>query len=315
MDRRRDGMMRTSTKGLVKALYAAAPFKLPLFRLIRPLRPPHRLYQHLHFEGDFTVRIAGDAGFRLHSHGDQVENQLFWTGFGGAFDAVSQRVWEKLARSASGAVLDIGANTGVYALTAKALNPALQVVAFEPLARVMRKLRRNIALNGFAIETIEKAVSDRSGTATIHDSADPDAESNAYSASLETGFDANKLSYEIETLALDDWMTAERPRVDLIKLDVELHEPAAIRGMKSLLADCRPAILIEVLNPGIGAEVAALVKDLDYRFFAIDENDGLHPVEALGPRGAENRNNLLCSAEQFARAGLADLLAPGSDER
>src|SRR5690606_2225067 len=109
---------------------------------------PESVYRHLHFEGPFTVRIDAEHEFRIISHGSVIENELFWAGYGQSWEGGSLKVWAALCRQRRGPILDIGANTGVYALAAKALAPKARVIAVEPVARVAAKLRANIALNG-----------------------------------------------------------------------------------------------------------------------------------------------------------------------
>jgi hypothetical protein len=100
-----------------------------------------------------------------------------------------------------------------------------------------------------------------------------------------------------------------RRPVDAVKIDVEKHEPAVIRGMCETIEADRPAILIEILNHEIGAEVSELLRGNEYRYFRIDEQAGLVETDRLGRVGGRNWNHLLCADDQFRAAGLAELLA------
>ena len=134
-----------------------------------------------------------------------VENDLFWAGYAENWDRESLRIWRELCREAE-TVLDVGANTGVYALAAEALNPQARVIAFEPVQRVCEKLQTNATLNGGRIKVENIAVSDHDGTATLHDT---DAE-HVYSASLDYQMlnDTYSHSYEVPTVALDNYCDA-----------------------------------------------------------------------------------------------------------
>ena len=79
----------------------------------------------------------------------------------------------------------------------------------------------------------------------------------------------NRVSYYVDTISLDDFELLKGEKVDLIKLDVEMHEPE-IEGMLKIKKD-RPTILIEVLSDKIASEIESLIKDLDYSYFSIDE--------------------------------------------
>lgn len=48
----------------------------------------------------------------------------------------------------------------------------------------------------------------------------------------------------VQSLVLDDCL-AEEARIDLIKMDIEAHEPIALRGMKNLVAKHHPALITE----------------------------------------------------------------------
>ena len=54
-------------------------------------------------------------------------------------------------------------------------------------------------------------------------------------------------------------------RVDLLKIDVEKHEPAVLAGIQRHLAKDRPTLLIEILNREIGAAISKSVDGNGYR--------------------------------------------------
>jgi FkbM family methyltransferase len=288
---------------LFKAAYSAVPFKRRLFGALRPLGLPQSVYRHLHFAGEFTVRMDGKPFFRMEAGHEILENELFWSGWGGTWEAMSTRLWHRLARSSEG-ILDIGANTGAYALAAASSNPEAWIVAFEPVRRTAERLRRNVERNLFSsIEVDGRAVSDRFGRATLFDAEQGEVN---YTASLELGQGENTLSYEVETVSIDGFL-AERgwPRVDLVKIDVETHEPAVIRGMAETIARFRPFILLEVLHPKQGDEIAAAFAGTDYLMFNLDEEGRRFvPVDQLRHVQGDNWNNLLCPDE---KADLLDL--------
>jgi FkbM family methyltransferase len=292
---------------LARAVYASVPFKRQVYAFIR-----HRLgvvpsfYKHLHFEGPFNVDIDGEHNFLMQAYHDALENELFWGGFGGTWEQKSLKVWAKLCRASDQSIIDIGANTGIYSLTAAALAPNAQITAFEPLARIADRLSFNAALNDFSINVVRRGVSDRTGSRAIFDTAG----GPNYSASLEEPL-ANTTSYTIDVTTIDHFVRnfdVRRP-IDAVKIDVEKHEPAVIRGMRETIEADRPAILIEILNHEIGSEISELVRGNEYRYYRIDERAGLVETDRLGRVGGRNWNHLLCSDDQFSAAGLAELLA------
>lgn len=290
-------------RSAVRTAWRHLPFKLPLLRALRSVvTPPESIYRHLHFEGDFDVEVAPGARFCIHSFANQVENDLFWSGYAGRWEPVSLDLWRKLCGGAE-TVFDIGANTGAYALAAAALNPGARVIAFEPVRRVCERLRRNAALNGGRVAVEEVAVSDRGGSATLYDT---DAE-HVYSASLDHSMlgASYSRSYEVPTIALDDYC-AERGigRVDLVKIDVERHEAAVFRGFRRVLAESRPSLLVEILDRELGAAVAAEIAGHGYLAYAIQELGAARGALPVTTFGDAERNYLFCQPEVACRLGL-----------
>jgi Methyltransferase FkbM domain len=84
-----------------------------------------------------------------------------------------------------------------------------------------------------------------------------------------------------EAIRIDDVIT---DTVDLVKLDVEGHEPAAIRGMSSIISRDRPIILSEIneywlrqCSQSNAVEYVGLLESLGYEVF--DVKDLEHPVD------------------------------------
>jgi|694.fasta_scaffold74991_2 hypothetical protein len=60
-------------------------------------------------------------------------------------------------------VYDIGANTGIYGLVAKALNPSTEVSFFEPIAKAVEILQLNLEMNRFTANVFSLALSNYDG--------------------------------------------------------------------------------------------------------------------------------------------------------
>jgi FkbM family methyltransferase len=299
-------------KSAVRSAWNLLPGKRRLFEMWRGASaPPERIWCHLHFTGEFTVSVGQGVGFRMHHFGQLVENELFWAGYGNGWEGTSLRLWACLAPRAR-TILDVGANTGVYALAAAARSPRARVFALEPVRRIADRLRHNVALNRLAIEVLEAGASDRTGEATIFE---PTTEHH-YSASLEQAMLAGKAELRETRIAvtrLDDFAAARQlPRLDLMKVDAEMHELPILDGLGARLAQDRPAILVEVLTPEIGRGLMQRIAGLGYALFRIEEGRALVPVATL----AEHRgNHLICPDEEAGRLGISagvsheDLLA------
>lgn len=134
-----------------------------------------------------------------------------------------------------GIALDVGANIGNHALFLA--NHFTEVFAFEPNPRVHALLTLNATLCA-NVRCFPTALSDRAGSATL---AVPPG--NLGMASLEPGTPGPGVTVALQRL--DDLSELAGHRVALIKLDVEGHEPAVLRGARALLARDRPVVVFE----------------------------------------------------------------------
>lgn len=289
-------------KKFLKAIYKALPFKKSIYCFIRKLYKPQKsLYQHLYFTGNFKVKVNEKKCFRIRHYGFQVENELFWNGIYGGWEKYSLQLWSELCKDAN-TIFDIGANTGVYALLAKSINPNANVYAFEPVDRVFEKLVYNCKLNNYTIICENKAISNSDGTATIYDK---DTE-HTYSVTVNKDTSSNtndSIAVKIETIRLDSYINQNNiSHADLLKIDVETHEVEALEGFGQYLKKFQPTMLIEILNDEVAHGITELIKDIDYVYFNIDEKKGIRKVEKLSK--SDYYNFLICKPETAKHLNL-----------
>lgn len=86
----------------------------------------------------------------------------------GSYEFGKQRLFAALVKPGS-VVWDVGAHVGFYTLlAARAVGPSGRVVAFEPVPRNLRYLRRHIALNHITnADVLDVAVGDVAGTGSF----------------------------------------------------------------------------------------------------------------------------------------------------
>lgn len=290
-------------KRCAKYIYEKLPFKQQFYTVLRSALPlPESVYRHLHFRGVITVPVPGHGKFRIVHHGYMIENELFWRGLDG-WEKISSRLWVLLCRDAA-VIFDIGANTGVYALIAKTVKPSATIVAVEAVERIHRKMKVNFDLNAKGIHAVYAAVSDCTGTATLYDM--PDRE-HVLSVSLDPEW--NKTSTLLRPVevpcrtVLDILNEIGHTTVDLLKIDVETHEPAVLQGFVEILRRDRPSMLIELLTDEVADRVAKLIDGLDYVYFNIDDVIWPPPqVKRLTRSG--HFNFLICRPDVAHRIGL-----------
>lgn len=150
------------------------------------------------------------------------------------------------------AVIEIGANVGLYSVLFSRLWPEARIYSFEPSREAYGRLLRNLELNGCGnVHPFQCAVYSTSGFADFHE---PDG--HLTNGSLQREFAtlfAEKL-YTSKTLtvagsALRD-LVREGESV-LVKVDVEGAEPEVARALEPLLVETQADLIIEVLDDSV----------------------------------------------------------------
>jgi FkbM family methyltransferase len=148
-------------------------------------------------------------------------------------------------------IIDIGANTGLYSITSSALNPNSKILAFEPNATNIKRLNKNIELNGFKnIQVIEQVVGDMTGTVSF---SVPVVDIISDTSSVLSDF--SKSSYEgqlqwkqvlVPQISLDDFFKGATEKIDLLKIDVEGYEMNIFKGAGEFFQTHSPLIFCEI---------------------------------------------------------------------
>lgn len=289
-------------KPLIKAIYKSIPLKKHFYVLLRSIyKPPQEIYKFFIFWDKFKVQVK-DKFFWLKHNGLYIENEIFWGGLTGSqFEKLSMQLWIELCTEAT-CVMDIGANTGIYSLVTKTLNPNAQVYAFEPIARTFYKLVENSQINNFEIICEQIAISDKDGISYIFD---PLTEHNNLATLSEEVADLNKINRktQITTKKLSTYILDHHIlHIDLIKIDVEGHEPAVLKGMEEHLHSMQPTLLIEINSDAMGAKIEEIIKGINYLYFNIDEQERIELVPHLVK--SYHNNYLICKPEIAKRLHL-----------
>jgi len=162
-----------------------------------------------------------------------------------------------------GAVLDIGANVGLYAALAAACSDR-EVVAFEPFPTLAEVAERLSADNDLNIRVESIALGSETGQATLYLSDSSDS-----SNSLAAGFRASTRQIEVPVETLDAYVRRTGTVPAVLKIDTESTEPEVLFGSAETLRDHRPWVLCEVLI-GRGEErLAEAMMPHGYHWFHI----------------------------------------------
>jgi FkbM family methyltransferase len=302
---------------IAKLVFNLVPFKKFIFLFIKSIHvPSQKIYQHLVFKGPFKV-FSGTNSFRIYNTATIIENQLFWKGLDG-FEPESLKLWAKLSKNAN-TILDIGANSGIYTLIAKSENPTSKVFAFECVDRVFEVLKKNISLNNYDAICYKQAVSDRDGVGYFFD--DDEAFTNSVVVGMDIeetasgrGLSTNELhKVETDLITLDSFIQNNNiDSIDLMKIDVETHEPEVFAGFQKNLKEFKPTLLVEIIRDHVADALDEQLADLGYIYFYINEPFGgvdevttgkiYQKVDKL--HGGTFGNYLICSPEKARELNL-----------
>jgi len=142
-------------------------------------------------------------------------------------------------------VVDCGANKGSYIFSlSRAVGPHGKVIAFEPQPTLYSYLMDEVQKCKLSNVVVEKmALSDTIGSADIYV---PGGEVSP-GASLEKiiAQRGEFCSYRVPVTTLDSYFETEQPKISAIKIDVEGHELAVLKGAVRIIGSDRPALVVE----------------------------------------------------------------------
>jgi len=198
---------------------------------------------------DFVIEVPTSLGApttKLNLDGPEpayVRSSILRRGLLGYGGLTAAALYALASRKPQGTFFDIGANIGIYAALLGTSFPDLNIHAFEPFPASCDNLKAIAAANGLNINLHRCALSDSIGTASLTISAQSDA-----SHSLSTRRYSGTGVIEVPTTTLDEAVRTLGVVPDLIKVDVERHEPAVVRGSIETLTEHRPIVVIELLS-------------------------------------------------------------------
>ena len=162
-------------------------------------------------------------------------------------------------------VYDVGAHTGVYALSLAAVH-ACEVIAFEPNPEACTRLRANVGANAFEdrIDVRECGLAAQSETLPFHRASYP--ELGSFSRYNATRWDSEvKETLEVTVQRMDELVREDTAPPDRLKIDVEGFEREVLSGASETIETHRPTIYLDVHPTETGSHESAL-RDLFAEF-------------------------------------------------
>lgn len=175
-------------------------------------------------------------------------------------------------------VLDLGANVGFFTVQLGRRLVDGHVFAVEPNPTLCTLLRRNLLINSLEhrVTVLQCAASDVAGEVELFY---PDGAAGGGSLHLSAGGPGETLRVAARTL--DESLPAGL-RVDLIKLDVELHELAVLRGAADILSRSPDVvILMEKLDhmENDGEAILAFLREMGHGVYGVGPFAALVPLD------------------------------------
>lgn len=249
-------------------------------------------------------RGAISFGFMSRNGLDFIANEVRASGLAN-YERPTPGLIVSLSQGGRGAVLDIGANTGIFSLLPVAANPEVEVFAFEPLAPLRDILGANLSLNPALAERVHVepfALSDQSGEMAFFETINSFGfltTSSSLELSHAQSIDNGQFrDGRVQCLTLDSWAEnriGDLP-IRLLKIDVERHEHAVIAGGRGTIARHRPMIILEVLAGSELEPIRRMIAEEQYLDFAITPlslRQSFHTHYVGG-----STNHLLCPVEK-----------------
>jgi FkbM family methyltransferase len=263
--------------------------------------------------GYVEVSISGVPEFSMLSNNDDfVAERYFWYG-ADAYEPTSLRVWAGLARRCS-LVCDVGSYTGVFALSAAALNPRAKVFAFEALDRVYYRLLMNKHANSFGnLQPFHRAMAEGPGECELNVYSGDGVLVTASSLQEKEGGRQVYEKKKVPATSLDQLVAdGTLPGIQLLKIDAERAEHLVLRGAVKVMEKHKPDVLCEVLQDAEIQEIEQHFQKLGYQFYKIRESERrLEPVAHLSAPDNKRDMNMLITVrpKQELQAWFGDLLA------
>ncbi len=136
-------------------------------------------------------------------------------------------------------ILDVGANIGNHSIYWSQLNNVNKIIAFEPVPKTFKLLKKNITHNNISkVEIHQLALGKKDGFATI----DKEDSNNLGATSLRFVEDET----DIKIMPGDVFLSDKNYSIDLVKIDVEGFEINVLKGLKQTIDQYKPILWVEI---------------------------------------------------------------------
>lgn len=221
----------------------------------------------------------------------------------GAYEPFETALFEALVAPGSVCV-DVGANIGYYTLLmAQRAGAQGRVYAFEPVPSIYMLLEKNIRANGYGnVRAFPTALSSGEGSVDLY--------LNSYNGGDNRMYPSEGMQrIQVQTQALDALM---EEKVDVVKMDVQGAELQVLKGMRRVLSESHPVIVLEYSPMSIARmgedprELLQILAEEGYVFADVDEAEHklvsatASQLSERYPADEERFTNILCMPKGYA---------------
>jgi FkbM family methyltransferase len=175
------------------------------------------------------------------------------------------------------------------------------VLSVEPSPLSVAQLRRNVELNNLAnVKVIQAAISDATGETQF--SILPFATTSHIVSGGGENSETGATMVSVPLARLDDLVFGAEGSggIDVVKIDVEGHEGAVLRGAARVMRELRPKLLIEIHMASALADCLKQLREARYQISTVTADeyyDRAIADPAVAERGADlfSINHLRCT--------------------
>lgn len=183
-------------------------------------------------------------------------------------------------------LLDVGANKGSYTIR-MANKPSSKVYAFEPAPDNLKNLRETLK-DKTNVEIHGVALSDHTGIDQLMLVGNPGGHSIEKVLEGKRWKHTSANTIPVAVITLDEWCDYNNiTRIDGIKIDVEAHEEAVLRGAKETLKKYHPLVSLETHQTVNIDKIKELLSDCGYEVPEDMKMDKAYLLRPCGPKDTQ----------------------------
>lgn len=196
-------------------------------------------------------------------------------------------------------MFDVGANIGLMAIPALKTCSSCRVVSFEPSPSSVPYLQKTISGSAYSDRWTlrETALGSKQGELAFCVGNPSNAVYEGFRSDSRIP-DARKIRVPVSTVD-EEWENQAKPRVSLLKIDVEGAEEGVLLGAERLLGRCHPCVVTEWHEPYLRefgtrpSYLFNLAHQFDYHLFGVSNGVSIGDLAALRVQMIYNANFVL----------------------